>query len=42
MAMAKIANYTISATLSAKTVGGKVNILKFSVESNEHDLDLCL
>ena len=28
---------TISAILSARMVGKKVNILKFSVESNDHD-----
>ena len=32
----------ISAILSAKMVKEKVNILKFCVESNDHDLDLCL
>ena len=37
MTMTMTMTIAISAILSAKTVGKKVNILKFSVESIDHD-----
>ena len=37
MAMAKMAKNAISAIISARMVGKKVYILKFSVESIDHD-----
>ena len=40
--MAKMANYIISAIISDKMVGGKVDILKFRLESIGYDQCGCL